>query len=98
MWLLEQRVVLTKENILKRNWQGNPDCYFCGAPESKDHLFFSCPIAKVAWDVVAFCFKQRTSHVTYDQYWVWIKARCWEWQSFIGQFGKLEIELVLRRN
>jgi hypothetical protein len=74
MWLLEQRVVLTKDNMLKRNWYGNPDCYFCGAPESNDHLFFACPIAKVIWGVVACCFKQKTRPVTYDHYWVWIKS------------------------
>jgi hypothetical protein len=74
MWLLEQRVVLTKENMFKRNCHGNPDCYFCGALESNDHLFFSCPIAKVVWGVIACCFQQRTRPANYDQYWVWIKS------------------------
>jgi hypothetical protein len=60
MWLLEQRVGLTKDNMLKRNWHVNPGCYFCGAPESNDHLFFTCPIAKVIWGVVACSFKQKT--------------------------------------
>jgi hypothetical protein len=53
MWLLKQRVVLTKDNMLIRNWQGSLNCYFCGARESNDHLFFSFPIAKVIWGVVA---------------------------------------------
>jgi hypothetical protein len=60
MWLLEQRVGLTKDNMLKRNWHVNPGCYFCGAPKSNDHLFFTCPIAKVIWGVVACSFKQKT--------------------------------------
>jgi hypothetical protein len=28
MWFLAQGVVLTKENMLKKNWKGNPGCYF----------------------------------------------------------------------
>jgi hypothetical protein len=47
MWLLEQKAILTKDNMIKRNWQGDPGCYFCGAPKNCDHLIFSCPIAKV---------------------------------------------------
>jgi hypothetical protein len=33
MWLLEQKAILTKGNMIKRKWQGVSDCYFCGAPE-----------------------------------------------------------------
>jgi hypothetical protein len=74
MWLLEHEAVLTNDNILKRNWQGSLDFYFCGDPESNDHLFFSCPIAKVIWGIVAFGFQQRTRPTSYEQYWVWIKS------------------------
>jgi hypothetical protein len=73
MWLLEQKVVLTKDNMIRRNWQGSPYCYLCGDPESNNHLFFSCPIEKVVWGVVAVCFQQQTRHVCYEQYWQWIK-------------------------
>jgi hypothetical protein len=47
MCLVEQNAILTKDNLLKKKWQGSPDCYMCGKPESVDHLFFSCPVAKV---------------------------------------------------
>jgi hypothetical protein len=43
MWLLAQKSILTKENMLKRNRQGSPDCYFCGGAETVDHLLFTCP-------------------------------------------------------
>jgi hypothetical protein len=42
MWLIEQKVVLTKGNMIWRKWQGSPDCYLCGGPKCNDHLFFSC--------------------------------------------------------
>jgi hypothetical protein len=73
MWLLEQKAVLIKDNMIRMNWQGSPDCYLFGDPESNDYLFFSCPIAKVVWGVIAICFQQQTMPVCYEQYWQWIK-------------------------
>jgi hypothetical protein len=65
MWLLEQRASLTKDNMVRRKWQGMPDCYFCGAIEDCDHLMFSCPVAK---GVVATCFGQKQKPSNYDQF------------------------------
>jgi hypothetical protein len=53
MWLIEQDAILTKDNMLKRKWHGDPNCYFCNSPESMNHLFFECPVAKVTWGVIA---------------------------------------------
>jgi hypothetical protein len=39
MWLTTQKVILTKDNMLRRNWQGNSRCYLCDASEMMDHLF-----------------------------------------------------------
>jgi hypothetical protein len=47
MWLVAQKAILTKDNMLRKNWKGNPGCYFCGSLETVDHLLFSCPIAKM---------------------------------------------------
>jgi hypothetical protein len=49
MWLVQQRAILTKDNMKKRNWKGDTCCYFCGRFETTDHLLFECPIAKVVW-------------------------------------------------
>jgi hypothetical protein len=73
MWLLEQKAVLTKDNMIRRKWQGSTACYFCGEPNINDHIFFSCPIAKVIWGVVARCVEQTTRPICYEQYWQWIK-------------------------
>jgi hypothetical protein len=56
MCLIEQGAILTKDNMLKRNWHGDPNCYFCSSPESINHLFFQCPVSKVTWGVIASCF------------------------------------------
>jgi len=29
MWLLENRVILTKDNMMKRKFKGDPSCHFC---------------------------------------------------------------------
>jgi hypothetical protein len=31
MWLVEQKAILIKDNMLRRKWQENPSCYFCGS-------------------------------------------------------------------
>lgn len=40
MWLLTKNAILTKDNLIKRKWKGNPDCYFCNNVENMSHLFF----------------------------------------------------------
>jgi hypothetical protein len=49
IWMVAQSAILTKENMISRNWQGDPACYLCEDPESVDHLLFQCPISKVVW-------------------------------------------------
>jgi len=47
LWLISNDAILTKENLKKRKWQGDPQCVFCDNLETTDHLFFPCPVAKV---------------------------------------------------
>jgi hypothetical protein len=72
MWLIEQGAILTKDNMLRRNWHEDPSCYFCKLPESMDHLFFECPVAKVIWGTVAICLAQDNRPNSYRQFWQWI--------------------------
>ena len=41
LWYLRRGVVLTKDNLTKRNWQGNQQCCFCHENKTIQHLFFS---------------------------------------------------------
>jgi hypothetical protein len=70
MWLVEQRAILTKDNMKKRNWKGDTD-YFCGQFETTNHLLFECRIA-VVWGVIALCFHQKNMPSNYDQFWMWV--------------------------
>ena len=44
MWFLHRKVILTKDNLIKRNWSGDKSCCFCDKEESIQHLFFDCPL------------------------------------------------------
>jgi hypothetical protein len=45
-WYLRRGVILTKYNLIKRNWHGNKTCFFCSQDETIKHLFFYCSFAR----------------------------------------------------
>lgn len=51
-----QDTVLTRDEMKRRKWKHNPKCSFCGDRETSQHLFFLCPVARVAWRTVASVF------------------------------------------
>ena len=56
MWFLHRKVILTKDNLARRNWTGNQRCCFCDKDETIQHLFFECPLAKIIWRIVHMSF------------------------------------------
>jgi hypothetical protein len=46
IWYLYKGVVLTKDNLVKRNWTGSKHCSFCMTNETIQHLFFDCVDAR----------------------------------------------------
>ena len=51
-WYLRKGVILTKDNLAKRNWQGSLQCCFCHHDETITHLFFQCKLARSIWSVI----------------------------------------------
>jgi hypothetical protein len=49
MRFLNKKVLLTKDNLAKRNWTCSKKCAFCTADESIEHLFIRCPFARLIW-------------------------------------------------
>jgi hypothetical protein len=106
VWLLAQGVVLTKDNMLKKNWARDPGCYFCGSLETNDHLFFQCPIAKVVWGYLPYAFNNETYLCHIMVFFPWIeKVLPGDRTSlflalllFGGQYGKQGTKLALRKN
>jgi hypothetical protein len=56
LWYLKNGVVLTKDNLVKRQWKGCTRCCFCAVQESIQHLFFYCPMARLMRGTVCFTF------------------------------------------
>jgi hypothetical protein len=52
LWLLYREAILTKDNLVKRNWHENEMCSFCNNYETIQHLFFNCELAKFIWRVI----------------------------------------------
>ena len=51
-WYLRRGVILTKDNLAKRNWQGSKSCVFCHQNETIKHLFFQCRFARSIWSII----------------------------------------------
>ena len=51
-WYLRRGVILTKENLTKRNWHGSKQCVFCHKDETIKHLFFECQFAISIWSII----------------------------------------------
>jgi hypothetical protein len=51
-WYLHRGVILTKDNLAKRNWHGNQSCVFCHHDETIKHLFFQCRFARSIWSII----------------------------------------------
>jgi hypothetical protein len=52
MWFLYRKILLTKHNLAKWNWQGSQKYCFCDHKEPLKHLFISCPLAKSVQRIV----------------------------------------------
>jgi hypothetical protein len=51
-----KKVILTKDNLAKRYWNGCTKCVFCGSHETIDHLFITCPFSRLVWRIVYFTY------------------------------------------
>jgi hypothetical protein len=54
--LLYTEAILTKDNLVKRNWHENILWCFCNNFETIYHLFFDCALAKFLWRVIQLTF------------------------------------------
>src|SRR4051812_845930 len=56
MWFLYKKVILSKDNLVKRNWQGCAKSCFCDKDEAIQHVFISCPFSKMLWRIIFTTF------------------------------------------
>jgi hypothetical protein len=75
LWLMIKCSVLTKDNLLRKGWTGDPHCHFYSKTESINHLLFSCALAKLIWQVILCAFQLvRPLENTSDLFGNWIKS------------------------
>jgi hypothetical protein len=46
-FFLHKKVLLTKDNLIKRKWKGSDKCCFCDQKKTVQHLFIQCPLTKM---------------------------------------------------
>jgi hypothetical protein len=51
-WYLRRGVILTKDKLVKRNWQDCAKYVFCHEEETIKHLFFNCLVARSIWSII----------------------------------------------
>jgi hypothetical protein len=56
LWFLHRKEILTKDNLIRRNWVGRESCCFCDGKESIQHIFFGCPFTKIIWRIIHMTF------------------------------------------
>jgi hypothetical protein len=82
--------ILTKDNMIKQNWQGDPSCYFCDQAETVNHLLFQCSVAKAVWAIIAVSLGANNVPRCLEQAWVW----CDKWLLQDQNFHTLGIAAI----
>lgn len=90
LWMVINNAILTKDNMIKRKWPGDPTCFFCKSTESVDHLLFQCSMAKAIWAIVVVCIGASNVPNSIIQSWNW----CEHWLSHGKQFHTLGIAAI----
>jgi hypothetical protein len=74
MWYLYKGVVLTKDNLVRRQCQGDKNCCFCCLDESIQHLLFDCHFAKFLWRIVHVSFNLPPPTSIHDLFTGWVEG------------------------
>jgi len=97
LWYLQRGIILTKDNLARKNWTGSQKYCGCNSNETINHLFLDCHYARMVWRVIFLAtgltpprsISQIFSSWLSNQYikirqliWVGVAAVCWAiWRS-----------------
>ena len=56
MWFVQKKVILTKDNLVRRRWNGSKQCAFCESDETVNHLFIDCVFTRNIWRLIHFTY------------------------------------------
>ena len=65
---------MTKDNLIKRKWNGSKKCVFCSHDETIPHLFFDCHYARFLWRSIYFTFGIREPTSLQDMGSSWLQG------------------------
>src|SRR6185437_2220010 len=54
LWFLQRGILLTKDNLAKKNWTESQKCCGCNSNETIEHLFPNCPYARIVWRIIFY--------------------------------------------
>ena len=74
MWYLKRGVILTKDNLVRWNWNGSKHCCFCSSDETIQHLFIDCHVAKFLWRAVQFAFDLHPPQTITNLFGNWLRG------------------------
>jgi hypothetical protein len=72
MWYLYKCVILTKDNLARRQWQGDTKCCFYSSEESIQHLLFDCHYTKFLWRIIHVSFNLNPPNSVHNLFTSWL--------------------------
>ena len=54
LWFFQRWILLTKDNLAKKNWTESQKCCECNGNETIEHLFLHCPYARMVWRIIFY--------------------------------------------
>ena len=72
--ILNRGVILTRDNLARRNWQICKTCVFCQHDESIKHLFFECKFARAVWAIVQVASNLYPSRSARNMFGNWLRG------------------------
>ena len=106
MWFLQKKVILTKDNLIRRRWTRSKQCVFYHSDETVEHLFISCPFARNIWRLIHFTFNISPPTNITNMFGNWLagvdkqtkaRIRILACVLLFGQFGTAVMILFLTR-
>ncbi|XP_060216693.1 uncharacterized protein LOC132644134 [Lycium barbarum] len=104
MWLCLQQRLLTADRLLKWDIEASPTCVMCQQdPESHEHLFVTCTVAKTLWaKVLRWSNNQLCIATTWNEFVQWgissAKGKAQQAQLFKMVFAECTYALWTERN
>ena len=74
MWFIHYKVLLAKDNLVKRNWCGNAEMVFLRQRGNNITLVHLVPFAHIIWHIVQMTFNIfHTTNIT-KLFWSWLNG------------------------